>query len=61
VFCNFRPLLQEFDILASSQAPNVVTKTFHGLVPDEQGRLVFSFVPRVNRAVVNAIEVVEEE
>lgn len=61
VYCNFRPLLKDFDILASSPTPNVVQKTFHGLTPDEHGRLVFSFVPQVNRAVVNAIEVVDEE
>ncbi|MEP7362721.1 MAG: hypothetical protein ABI972_05655 [Acidobacteriota bacterium] len=57
VFCNFRPLLERFDILGSTEPPNVARKTFHGLVPDGQGRLIFNFVPRENRAMVNAIEV----
>ncbi|MFN7936262.1 MAG: malectin domain-containing carbohydrate-binding protein [Bryobacteraceae bacterium] len=60
VFCNFRPLLQRFDLLAERPANNVVTKSFTGLRPDGQGRLVLSFVPHANRAMVNAIEVVEE-
>lgn len=60
VHCNFRPLLERFDILGSTPPPNVVQKTFHGLKPDSEGRLVFSFVPRANRAMVNAIEVFDE-
>jgi hypothetical protein len=60
VFCNFRPLLQSFDILAEAPPNNVITKTFHGLRPDSQGRLVLSFVPHANRALINAIEVLDE-
>ena len=60
VFCNFRPLLERFDILGSTPPPNVARKTFHGLTPDGHGRLIFSFVPRQNRAMVNAIEVFAE-
>jgi hypothetical protein len=60
VYCNFRPLLERFDILGSTEPPNVARKTFHGLTPDGQGRLTFSFVPRANRAMVNAIEVFQE-
>ncbi len=60
VFCNFRPLLQNFDILAEAPPNNVITKTFHGLRPDSQGRLVLSFVPHANRAMINAIEVLDE-
>lgn len=60
VFCNFRPLLQRFDILAEGPPNNVVSKSFHGLTPDAQGRLVLSFVPHANRAMVNAIEVFDE-
>jgi hypothetical protein len=60
VFCNFRPLLQRFDILADAPANNVVVKSFGGLKPDGQGRLVLSFVPHANRAMINAIEVMDE-
>ena len=60
VFCNFRPLLENFDVLGSTEPPNVARKTFHGLTPDGQGQLRFSFVPRANRAMVNAIEVFAE-
>ena len=35
-------------------------KTYHGLQPNAQGKLLFSFVPRVNYANVSAIEVVDE-
>ena len=60
VFCNFRPLLQRFDLLAEGAANNVVVKSFRGLKPDGQGRLVLSFVPHANRAMINAIEVLDE-
>lgn len=60
VFCNFQPLLQRFDILAEAPENNVVMKSFGGLMPDAQGRLVLSFVPHANRAMINAIEVLDE-
>lgn len=60
VFCNFRPLLQRFDLLAEAPENNVVMKSFGGLRPDAQGRLVLSFVPHANRAMINAIEVLDE-
>jgi hypothetical protein len=60
VYCNFRPLLERFDLLASGAQPPVVRKTFRGLEPDAQGRLSFAFVPAANRAMINAIEILDE-
>ena len=60
VYCNFHPLLERFDLLASGVQPPVVRKTFRGLEPDAQGRLSFAFVPAANRAMINAIEVLDE-
>ncbi|MBL8177730.1 MAG: hypothetical protein JNK48_23840 [Bryobacterales bacterium] len=60
VFCNYRPLLQHFDVLAEAGPSHTTVKSFGGLRPDSQGRLVLSFVPQANRAMVNAIEVLDE-
>jgi hypothetical protein len=37
-----------------------VERTFHGVTPNAQGKIVLSFVPVVNYASVNAIEVEDE-
>jgi hypothetical protein len=54
-------LAREFDILKEAGAVNfAVQKTFHGLRPNAQGKLVLSFVPVVNYANVHSIEVIDE-
>ena len=60
VYCNFKPLLTDFEILSAGGALQAVAKTFHGLTPNAQGRLVLAFVPEVNYALVNAIEILDE-
>jgi hypothetical protein len=35
-------------------------KTFKGLEPNAQGKLIFTFTPIRDYAIVNAIEVVDE-
>jgi hypothetical protein len=60
VYCNFRPLMERFDLLATKVQPPVVRKSFRGLEPDENGRLSFAFVPAANRAMINAIEILDE-
>jgi hypothetical protein len=61
VFSEGTMLLRDFDILREAGGPVLsVTRTFHGLVPNAQGKIVLSFVPVVNFASVNAIEVVDE-
>ena len=61
VYCNGVTLLHNFDIFAEAGGANLaLEKTFHGLKPNAQGLLDFSFIPSVNYAEVNAIEVVDE-
>jgi hypothetical protein len=62
VYCNGHTLLKNFDVFAEAgRSHRVVDKVFRGLRPDAQGKLVFSFVPVQNYAIVNAIEVVAED
>jgi hypothetical protein len=61
VYCNGTTLLKDFDILKERGGPLVAAdKTFHNLQPDAQGKLILSFVPVRDYAVVNAIEVESE-
>jgi hypothetical protein len=61
VYCNGAALLRNFDILKEAGGENrAVEKTFHGLRPNAQGKLMLSFVPIRNYASVQAIEVVDE-
>jgi hypothetical protein len=61
IYCNGVALAREFDILKEAGAVNfAVQKTFHGLRPNAQGKLVLSFVPVVNYANVHSIEVIDE-
>jgi len=61
VTCNGTALLQDFDIFAAGGGPfRAVTRTFHGLRPNGQGRLLLSFSSSVDYAEVRAIEVLDE-
>jgi hypothetical protein len=60
VYCNFKPLLKDFDIIREGGQAQTVKRTFHGLTPNAQGKLVFAFDPKVNYAQLNAIEIVDE-
>jgi len=61
VFCNGLALLQSFDIYKEAgKSFRAVEKRFTGLQPNAQGKLILSFVPQVNYACVNAIEVLDE-
>ncbi len=61
VYCNGVALLRGFDAFRESGGHNVpVDRTFPGLRPNAQGRLVFSFVPVKEYAAVRAIEILDE-
>lgn len=61
IYCNGLALARAFDILKEAGAVNfAVQKTFHGLHPNAQGKLVLSFVPVVNYANIHSIEVTDE-
>lgn len=60
VFCNHKPLLVDLDIIRQNPKDQFVTHSFHGLTPNPQGKLVFDFMPKVNYALINAIEIFDE-
>ena len=59
VACNGEMLMKNFDILAEGGTAPVV-KTFDHIQANAGGRIELSFMPVVNYAVVNAIEVLPE-
>lgn len=61
VYCNGVALLRNFDVFKQAGAENrALEETFNDLRPNAQGKLVLEFVPVVNYASVNAIEVDDE-
>ena len=61
VFCNGEALLRDFDVhAAAGGALRALEKTFAGLKPNPQGKLLLQFVPVKNYALINSIEVLEE-
>lgn len=61
VNCNGTALLRDFDISQEAGgAFRPVVRTFTGLHPNGQGKLLLSFTPTVNYAEVRAIEVIDE-
>jgi hypothetical protein len=57
---NGRILLGNFDVFKEAGSLRALDKTFKGLEPSTQGKLIFSFVPRRQYAMVDAIEIVDE-
>ena len=61
VYCNGTALLRNFDIFrAAGGSQRAIEKSFRGISSNAQGKIVLSFVPVVNYACVNAIEVVDD-
>lgn len=60
VMCNGILLLDHFDIYKEVGELRAVVKSFHGLRPNAQGKLILSFEPVANYASVFAVEVVDE-
>jgi hypothetical protein len=61
VFCNGAALLRNFDILQESGRPNyALEKVFRGLKPNAQDKLILSFVPVKDYAILNALELIAE-
>lgn len=61
VTCNGIALLEGFDVFeAAGGVFRPVIRTFHGLHPNGQGKLLLSFWSRVNYAEIRAIEVLDE-
>lgn len=61
VTCNGKTLLSDFDVFKEAGgAGRPVVRTFHGIEPDAQGKIVLHFIPVVNYALVNAIDVEDD-
>lgn len=60
VRCNGMNLLHNFDLLSEQKGANAVSVSFQHLHPDANGKLKIDFVPIVNYALVNALEVEPE-
>lgn len=61
VTCNGVMLLRDFDVFKAAQgAFRPVIRTFTGLRPNGQGKLLLSFSSKINYAEVRAIEVIDE-
>jgi hypothetical protein len=61
VSCNGADLLPDFDVLREAKPFQAVSRTFHNLRPNGQGKLLFAFSPAINYASVKAIEVKDEQ
>jgi hypothetical protein len=61
VTCNGINLLRDFDISKETGGSlRALTKTFHGLTPNHQGKLLLEFTPNKDYAAVTALEVLPE-
>jgi hypothetical protein len=61
ILCNGVPLARSYDIFEEAGGSNrCVSRTFHNLEPNHQGKLVISLTPSKNYASINALEVVDE-
>jgi hypothetical protein len=61
VYCNGEALLRKFDILKEASGEGrPVDRTFSGIRPNAQGKILLSFVPVRGMACINGIEVEED-
>lgn len=61
VYCNGVALMRNFDIYKEAGGEGrPIDRTFSGIRPNAQGKIVLSFVPIAGMACVNGIEVVED-
>jgi hypothetical protein len=61
IYCNGRALVRSLDVYRDAGGSlRPLDKTFKNLEPNAQGKLILTFVPVRNYALVNAIEVIDE-
>src|SRR5271163_4461961 len=60
LLCNGAALTRRLDLVKEAGPARAFIKTYHDLRPNAQGKLILSFVPDVNYASVDAVEVEEE-
>lgn len=59
-FCNMTPLFRRYDIIADSGPDQVKIRTFRNLEPDRDSKLVFHFDGELDKALLNALEIVDQ-
>lgn len=60
IYCNGVALARDLDIAGEAGPAQALVKVYRGLRSDAQGKLVVSFIPEVNYASIDAIEVEQE-
>jgi hypothetical protein len=61
VYCNGVALMRNFDIFKEAGGEGIpIDRTFSGVRPNAQGKILLTFVPIAGMACVNGIEVAEE-
>jgi hypothetical protein len=61
ILCNGVALARNVDVFKEAGGSDrAISKTWHGLEPNAQGKLLISFVPVKNYAFINGIEIVDE-
>ncbi len=61
ILCNGLMLQQNFDVYKEAGGPFLaIHKTYRGLKPTPNGKLIFQFVPSKNYAFINAVEILDE-
>jgi hypothetical protein len=61
VTCNGEMLLKDFDIYQTAGGDaHPVIRTFHGLHPNGQGKLLISFSPKMDYGEIRAVEVIDD-
>jgi hypothetical protein len=61
VYLNGLVLLDHFEVKGDDANHKGVTKVFRNLHANAQGKLIFSFVPITNYALVNSLEIIDQE
>lgn len=61
VLCNGKQLLSNFDVYKEAGGPfRAITRTFRGIRPRDNGKIVLELTPTRNYAMLNALEVLDE-
>jgi Malectin domain len=60
VYCNGTTLLKDLDVFAKAGPFRAMTRAYHGIRPNGQGKILLTFSPTKNYAAVKAIQIVDE-
>ncbi len=60
VYCNGTTLLKDLDVFAKAGPFRALPRTYHGIRPNGQGKILLTFSPTKNYAAVKAIQILDE-